>query len=95
LNEPFYSLPSSIVKLVGADHAVFQGEGTAVLIDVRTAAFVFGSVSPQDCVCQCRIGDYVEHPAAVTRLVAGEGAVYHRRAAVIVVHPAAVTRRVA
>ena len=36
------------------DHAVFQGEGTLKLIDVR-AAFVSGGVAPQDRVCQCRI----------------------------------------
>ncbi len=41
---------------VHIDHAVFQGEGTAVLIDVRSAAFVSGGVAPQDRVCQCRIG---------------------------------------
>ena len=81
---------------VHIDHAVFQGEGTSTLIDVR-AAFVLGGVAPQDRVCQCRTGGYVAHPAAVhIRRVAGEGAVYHRRAAVIVVHPAAVhIRRVA
>ncbi|MBP6137226.1 MAG: hypothetical protein KA497_02050 [Clostridia bacterium] len=84
-----------LVKYIVADHAVFHGEGTAVLIDVR-AAFVLGGVAPQDRVCQCRIGVYVEHPTAVNRLVAGEGAVYHRRAGVIVLHPAAVNiRRVA
>ncbi len=39
---------------VHIDHAVFQGEGTLKLKDVR-AAFVLGSVAPQDRVCQCRI----------------------------------------
>jgi hypothetical protein len=40
---------------VHIDHAVFQGESTLKLIDVR-AAFVSGGVAPQDRVCQCRIG---------------------------------------